>query len=112
MDYVLQFLIAFCITLTSETIALFLVVRSIFKINSAKIHDSMLVFCGIFVSGLTLPYLWFVLPSLIPNYYLYVFEGEAAVAIAEALLYAYLMKIGMKRAAVASILCNFISVML
>jgi len=60
-----NFLISLVLTVTIETIVLFLV--SIFlDLDSKKFSNKNLIFAGIVASSLTLPYLHFVLPEFIP----------------------------------------------
>lgn len=67
IDYHKLFARAVCITLSVELAVLFLVVRLWFKLNSQKLSNPLLLFAGVFASGGTLPWLWFVLPRVFPS---------------------------------------------
>jgi hypothetical protein len=109
MMYELQFLKALCLTVVIETACLFFIVRVILKIDKHQAPDSLLVFLGIFCSSATVPYLWFILPLFIKTALVYNIVGEVGVVILEAIIYFFVLKIGIKRSLVVSLLCNSIS---
>ena len=109
MIYEVQFLIALFLTVLIETITLFIVIRYLFKINNKKIGNIILIFLGIFCSTCTLPYLWFVLPAFIQNFYVLALIGEPAVFIIEAIIYYFVLNLGIKKSLIVSLLCNLMS---
>ena len=104
MEYELLFLAALLITVAVETLVLYLVLRRLFKRN--KLPAKLIIFAGVFCSFATLPYAWFVLPAFIRPYSLIVPAAEISVALAEALMLWFILKISAKEALIASFLCN------
>jgi hypothetical protein len=109
LDYYTQFLVALANTVISETVVLFFIVRRVFGIAKAKLPASQLVFCGICASGMTLPYLWFVLGHYIEDYLAFIALGEALVVVVETLFYTQVLKLDLKKSFVLSLLCNAVS---
>ena len=94
------------ITLLVELAVLFLVVRLGLKRTRQSLSNPLLVFAGAFASGGTLPWLWFVLPVVIPSYGLMVAVGEVLVWAAEAIFYHFLLRLDWKRSGLLSLVCN------
>ena len=63
---------------------------------------------GLLCTGLTLPYLWFILPSYVDTAY-YVPVGETLVVIAEAGVLHFVAGLVWKRAAACSLIMNMAS---
>lgn len=103
------FLIVLIFTITIEIVVLFLLVRHLLTIPRTKISNNLLIFSGFFVSVITLPFLWFLLPKIIHNYYIYIFGGEIIVILIEGVLYFFLLKIGLTKSLLISCLCNLTS---
>jgi hypothetical protein len=104
--YEYQFLIALLITIVVETACLFLIIRVVYKKNSYEISNSLLFFLGIFCNTTTLPYLWFILPIFIKTRAIYVVVGESAVVIAEAIVYYFVLRMGIRKSLIISFFCN------
>jgi len=67
-----------------------------------------IIFAGIIASALTLPYLWFILPSyILSNYYIYV--GEILVVIVESFIYKQLLELKFNHALIISFVCHLSS---
>ena len=109
MSYEQQFLTALATTLAVELIVLFLITRIWFKINGKKLSNKLLLFSGIITSSLTLPYLWFVLPSAFNSYLQLLVVGEISVTVVEAIVYKAVLKLDWKKALLTSIACNLSS---
>ena len=101
-----------------ETIALFLLVKSFQRkdeikegiwYESNKISNKRLLLWGIIPTTVTLPFLWFVLPLLLWDWWLYIVVWEILVATIEAVMIKYWLNISWKRAIIASIVCNICS---
>jgi hypothetical protein len=100
------FLKAWLFTIAIETLLLFVVIRLWFKIPKAAISNALLLFAGIYCSATTLPYLWFVLPSFLSPYAVFLLVGETLVFLVEAVFYYFVLKIGMPRSLLVSLVCN------
>jgi hypothetical protein len=108
--YEIQFLEAWASTVAIETVVLFLIIRLWFKIQRVALSDALLLFAGIFCSSATLPYLWFVLPRFLKSYTLLAVVGELLIFLAEAVFYYFVLKIGVRRSLLVSLVCNLASV--
>ena len=106
LDYYGLFARSVVMTLSVELIVLFLVVRLWFKLTRRSLSNPLLVFAGIFASSGTLPWLWFVLPRVIPSYGLMIAVGEVLVWAAEALFYHCVLRLSWKRSGLLSLVCN------
>ena len=106
MIYVQQFLIALISTIVIETTALFFLITFFFK--KLKIQNKQILFTGVIASSITLPFLWFLLPNLLPSDY-YILIGELIVVIAEAIIFKKLLKLDIKNSVLLSIICNVLS---
>jgi hypothetical protein len=109
------FLEALLLTDVIETLVLFLVIRLWLKIPRPVLSNALLLFAGIYCSATTLPYLWFVLPPLwaglrlpgfLHSYAAFLVVGESLVFLAEAVFYYFVLKIGVWRSAIVSLVCN------
>ena len=109
MDYISLFLFSLFLTILAETLALFALARLVFRWPKRRIPDSLLLFCGVFTSGCTLPYVWFVLPGLLSPWLLYAAAAESFAVLAEALIYLVVLRIGPKQALLLSLACNMFS---
>ena len=111
------FLKALLLTDGVETLVLFLVIKLWLKIPRAVLSNALLLFSGIYCSATTVPYLWFVLPPLwrrlsLPDslgsyrYALFLVVGESLVFLAEAVFYFFVLRIGVWRSLLVSLVCN------
>jgi len=105
----MQFIFALLITVAVETLVLFALVRKHLHLPAKKLGNRLVAFSGVLASALTLPYLWFVLPYFIGNYWEYVFFSEAFAIIVEAAIYHVLLKQEFRRALLLSLACNLVS---
>ncbi len=112
MIYEYRFLVSLVLTIAIETIVLFLIARSIFKLDKSHIKDRILIFAGFFSSFATLPYLWFIFPLIIRSYYLLNVFGELSVFLIESIIYYFVLKISINRALLLSFICNITSFLL
>jgi len=111
MQYEYEFLLALLFTIIIETIVLFITIRKFFKIPNKKISNAFLIFLGIFTSGMTLPYLWFIFPIFLQNYIAYLIIGELIVFLLEAIIYFFILKLGIKKSLIISFFCNLFSLL-
>ncbi|MCX6771060.1 MAG: hypothetical protein NTX79_03320 [Candidatus Micrarchaeota archaeon] len=110
-SYEQLFLYALFFTVAAETAALFLCARILFKMRKKEAPDALLLFCGIALSFATLPYVWFILPMFAGGT-AYMACAELFAFAAEAIGYKCILRIGWKRAAALSLVCNASSFLL
>ncbi len=104
MSYEVDFLYALLATLVIEIPLVFVIARYFYKKLELKVLQ--IIFVSALASILTLPYLWFILPAFISNRRCYIFFGELAVFLAEAVIYKQFFKIRSKEALVLSLAAN------
>ena len=109
MSYEQNFLLALLLTLIVEVPIVFILINYFYKY---KKETSDTIFVGILASTLTLPYLWFVLPSFILNRGIYEVLGEILVILTEALIYCKLLKLKPVDALFVSLIANIASIAL
>lgn len=107
MNYETLFLIGLLKTLIVEISVLILFFKYIFK----KKITSKLFIVGFIASTLTLPYLWFVLPSLLSMFYL-ILLGELLVIFIEAYIYNQFLNLDFKKALYLSLIANISSIII
>ena len=83
MFYETQFLFALLLTWLVEVPILWFSVHTVLKLNDVPV--TQIIFTGILATGLTLPYLWFVLPQFIGATY-YILMGELFVIAVESVI--------------------------
>ncbi len=105
--YEFEFLKALLLTITIETIALIALAKFVFK--EIEFRLPKLIFTGIIVSGLTLPYLWFIFPVFLHSRYLYIILGEISVVFIEAICYYFILGTNIKTSIYLSFICNTLS---
>jgi hypothetical protein len=105
------FLKALLLTDAIETVGLFLIIRLWFRIPRSVLSNALLLFAGIYCSATTLPYLWFLLPSFLHPYPVFLVVGELLVFLVEAVFYYFVLKIGLGRSLIVSFVCNTASLM-
>jgi len=110
-SYEQMFLYALFFTVAVETAVLFLCARILFKMKQKEASDALLLFCGIALSSATLPYVWFIFP-MFSSGTAYVALAETFAFAAEAIGYKFILKVGWKRAAALSFICNAASFLL
>lgn len=106
---VAPFLKALLRTILVEILVLFLLFKTIYK--RLEVKNQFLFITGILASLATLPYVWFVLPTLIQPTLLYVLISELSVVIIESLIIFKSLKIDYKKALITSTICNATSFM-
>jgi hypothetical protein len=109
MLYETYFLLALVTTWAIEIPILIALIRFAFRDKSIPIPR--IVAIGALCTALTLPYLWFVLPSFVDAAY-YVQMGEVLVFIVEALILNRLLGLEPKRAVICSFVMNAASFLL
>ncbi len=108
MNYEVLFLIAFLKTIVIETVGLLLIFQFFWKKQKKKCGVWRIVSAGLIASGLTLPYLWFVLPAFLSGG-AFAIVGETTITLIEFLVLKRLLPITYKQALIASITLNLLS---
>jgi hypothetical protein len=108
-SYERRFLIALLLTWLIEIPILFLLVRLVFKLHQVSAWRILL--SGLLASALTLPYLWFLLPSILATAS-GIYLGEVLVFLVEALLYRWLLGLSYPKALILSFTANAVSFLL
>lgn len=106
MSYETQFLIALLGTEIIEIPVVLIFIRYVFRIK--KIKSSQIMIVAFLATLVTLPYLWFVLPSYVDETY-YIYMGEFLVFVFESLIYCYLLRTKLSTSFVISFVANFAS---
>ena len=109
-SYFSKFCISWIETIILETIMLFFICKIFYKKDNIKSRKILLT--GLVASSVTLPILWFILPTILNNYLLYAIFGEIFVTAVEVIIIKYLLKISRKKAIIASVCCNLFSVLI
>ena len=110
MLYLQKFITALVSTDIIETIILFYLLWYFLKKRDNS--SQKIIIIGLLASFATLPYVWFVFPSLIGvSYSLYLVVAELFAFIIEAILYRYALNLTWKVAFLASFLCNLASLL-
>lgn len=109
LSYERRFLLALLLTWLIELPVLFLLARYVFKVH--RVSAWRILGAGLLASGLTLPYLWFLLPSILTTAN-GIYLGEVLVFLVEALLYRWLLGLSYTKALLLSFTANAISFLL
>ncbi|HUV46808.1 MAG TPA: hypothetical protein VMW29_01610 [Candidatus Bathyarchaeia archaeon] len=98
------FLKALLLTIFVETLILLIIIKVLCKNIRDKTQIKDIIIVGIISSSLTLPYLWFILPSFnLPNY---LFIGEFLTILLEAYLFRKFLKVSLRHAFLFSLIVN------
>lgn len=108
--YEQKFLLSLLLTLIAEVPVVFVLVRYLYKYKDIKIPTIISV--SILASVLTLPYLWFVLPTFVSNRTLYVILGETLVVLVETIIYYKVLRLKLLDSFIVSLIANIASVIL
>lgn len=107
--YEIEFLKALLLTISIETVILFLLVKKVSFFKLSEISNPKIITVGIFASFSTLPYVWFIFPAFIFNQNLYIITSESFAIIAETIIFGMILKLKLRNAFFLSLLCNAIS---
>jgi ABC-type bacteriocin/lantibiotic exporter with double-glycine peptidase domain len=107
IQYIYQFLLSELFSITLETLVLLLLLYFIFKVKK-PLHD--VLFAGIFATGMTIPYVWFVFPFMRDwSNETSLLCSEPVITIIEALFYNKFLKLNAKTSFIVSCICNISS---
>ncbi len=111
MLYGYYFLAALATTIAIETLGLYVLLRFAFKLDRETIGTPQILFAGIFVNFATVPYVWYVFPSLhvAQNFYSSVFLSEVFITIVEAIFYRFYFRMKFEKTIILSFVCNAVS---
>ena len=108
-SYERRFLLALLLTWLIEIPILFILARYVFKVRD--VSTWRILGSGLLASALTLPYLWFLLPSILTTAS-GIYLGEVLVFLVEALLYRWLLGLSYPKALLLSFAVNTLSFLL
>lgn len=109
--YVYSFLTSAVFTISVETLVLSFLLLFVFKKSYYSVKD--LVTAGIFASGMTIPYVWFVFPYVTGwSRHDSLMVSEPIITLIEAIFYYLYLKIDVKNAVLISVACNLTSFLL
>lgn len=100
-----QFLVSLVLTLLIEIPILIIFLRFLFK---SKLHLIKVICAGIIASVLTLPYLWFIIPSFVNSSY-YILISELLAVLIETLIYSYTLSLNLRKSFLISLFANLVS---
>jgi hypothetical protein len=107
MHYEIDFLKALALTITIETVVLFVLIKVFY--TKFQIKNWVILISGITASFATLPYLWFILPIFIKSKIYYSLVAELTAVILESFILLGFLRVNYKNALLISIICNSIS---
>ncbi|MFZ5392177.1 MAG: hypothetical protein ACOZAR_03180 [Patescibacteria group bacterium] len=107
MDFYGLFFVALILTIVIETIAMVIVLKWTKK-NNWDIAWNKIIFTGFLASFATLPYLWFVWPTVFAGKYM-ILSGEIFVTLVEIVIIKFSLPVNWKTAVILSVICNLSS---
>ena len=110
MNYEIRFLFALALTLAVEGTVIIISLRILPTFRTRRVSWSRSIIAGIVPSVATLPYLWFIFPLVISDYYVRIVTGEIAIIGAETVVLRYLTNLSWRKVALLSLLANIASI--
>ena len=111
IPYTHHFISSLVFTIVLETIIVFLLLRYVFK--NTKVSTGRMIFGGLFASFATIPYVWFVFPSLLNwSRATSLWVSEPTVFVLEAIFYRSLFQTDWKTSFILSLVANVASYVL
>jgi hypothetical protein len=107
MSYEGDFIRALALTITIETVVLFILCRLVEK--NQHMGTGTIILAGVMASFATLPYLWFIFPAFIHFKILLKISSEIFAWLAESIILYGILRITYGKAVLFSLLCNGIS---
>jgi hypothetical protein len=109
MTYEVHFLQALVLTVLLEAGALLAALRWLFHADARTLPTWKILAAALACTGLTLPYVWFLLPALALPHLQSLVVAEGFAVVAEAALLMGLLRMNPKSALAASLICNSFS---
>jgi len=103
-----EFFLALLLTYCIEIPLMIIIIRHFFQ---DKISIFRIIFVGICTTGITLPYLWFILPEYLDGI-MYLIIGEMLVFLTETLIMNQFLPLNIKRTLICSFITNAASLFL
>ncbi len=100
------------LTVAIEAVTLAVVVRWLFGLGREALPWHLVAIGAVVASGLTYPYLWFLAPVIIDDYWWRHVVGEPLIVAVESCVLYGVLRIGWRRAVVAALLCNGASILI
>lgn len=107
MHYEISFLKSLIVTISVETLVLWILART--SIRGKDVPLFPVIAAGFFASFATLPYLWFLLPLVLHQKIWYVLVAESFAVIAESFILLGFLKINYYKCFLFSLICNISS---
>jgi hypothetical protein len=108
-DYHLLFLWSLGLTVVVETAVLFLLLRSVLRIERTAIANRLIFAAGVIASAATIPYVWFVFPYFVHTRLHYMIMAESFAVLAEIPILAIILRVSAPKAFLLSFVCNMSS---
>ncbi len=108
MSFETEFFLALLLTFFIEIPLMVIIIRYFFQ---EKISVFRIIFVGICMTGLTLPYLWYILPEYLGGA-TYLIIGEMLVFLSETLIMNQFLPLNIKRSLICSCIVNAASLFL
>lgn len=109
-EYTHAFIVSLVFTILTETLTLYFLIRRVFRIAREKIDDVQIALAGFIASAMTIPYVWYVFPT-IANWSrsISLHYSEIFALFLEALFYKTFLKISTRNSVLISLVCNSVS---
>jgi len=104
MDYEIAFLKALLLTISIETVVLYILLKFVFK--KPKVLNRVILIAGITASFATLPYLWFIYPLFLRTRLTYIIVSELTAVLLESFILLGFLRVNYIRALILSFICN------
>lgn len=104
--YERDFLFSLALTIIIEFFALWAVLRIFFKAKQEEVPFRLILFTGFFNSFATLPYVWFIIPFFIRDFFPYAVTSELFALGLETVFYYFILKTSWRRSFLLSLICN------
>jgi hypothetical protein len=108
-QYTYSFLLYTFITLLTESIVVLMLLRKLLRIGMRQRTNKEIISATICASSLTIPYVWFVFPSIFESFAAAIWISEFFVFVVEALFYRMFLKLSYKQAFLISFIANIAS---
>jgi hypothetical protein len=109
LSFTHSFLRSFLFTVVVETATILVIARKMFKKSADNVPTKKLITAGIYASLATLPYVWYVFPSLLRSFPIAIAVGEVFAVGVEAIFYAAFLPLSKKESFALSLIANIAS---